>query len=298
MSLRINVTIQNMKCQLPATALIDDMVSRALQEDIGSGDVTAALLPATQLTTASVIVRESGTLCGTAWFTQVFAQLNPQVQVQWLAHDGEQVNPQQSICTLHGPTRSILSGERVALNFLQTLSGTASLTRQYVQALAGTTTRLLDTRKTLPLWRHAQKYAVCCGGGSNHRMGLYDMVLIKENHIAAAGSVTAALQQAQQVSPDLPLEIEVETSAQLLEAIQAGAARILLDNMDTALLKECVRLTAGRAQLEASGNVSLSTIYSIAQTGVDFISVGAITKHLHALDLSLRLKISNKQQVK
>lgn len=290
MSLRFNVTIRNMKCLLPASALIEDMVSRALQEDIGSGDVTASLLPIAQQTTASVIAREAGILCGTAWFTQVFAQLNSQVQVQWLAKDGEQISPQQTICTLQGSTRSILSGERVALNFLQTLSGTASLTRQYVQALTGTTTRLLDTRKTVPLWRQAQKYAVCCGGGSNHRMGLYDMILIKENHIAAAGSVTAALQQAQLSSPGIPIEIEVETKTQLLEAIQAGASRILLDNMDTVLLKECVQLTAGRAQLEASGNVSLDTIYSIAKTGVDFISVGAITKHLHALDLSLRLK--------
>jgi nicotinate-nucleotide pyrophosphorylase (carboxylating) len=290
MSWRFNVTIQNMHCLLPAMAIIDDMVSRALHEDIGSGDVTAALLPPAQLTTAAVIAREAGIVCGRVWFERVFAQLDPQIRIAWHRRDGEPVHPEQIVCELHGPARPILSGERVALNFLQTLSGTASLTRQYVLALTGTTTRLLDTRKTLPLWRHAQKYAVCCGGGHNHRMGLYDMILIKENHIAAAGSVTAALQQAQQTSPSLPLEIEVETLAQLHEALQAGATRILLDNMDTSRLRECVQLTAGRAQLEASGNVTLATIQSIAQTGVDFISVGSITKHLHALDLSLRLR--------
>lgn len=269
--------------------IIDDMVSRALHEDIGSGDVTAALLPAAQLTTASVLAREAGIVCGTTWFERAFAQLDPQIRIRWQVRDGGPVHPEQILCEIHGPARAILSGERVALNFLQTLSGTASLTHQFAAALTGTRTRLLDTRKTLPLWRHAQKYAVCCGGGHNHRMGLYDMILIKENHIAAAGSVTAALRQAAQTSPGLPVEIEVETVAQLHEALHAGASRILLDNMDTARLRECVQLTAGRAQLEASGNVTLANIVSIAQTGVDFISVGSITKHLHALDLSLRL---------
>lgn len=284
-----------MDCPLPAATIIDTMVRQALAEDVGSGDVTAQLLPANQRTTARVSSREAGVLCGSAWFERVFHQLDASIQINWSCRDGETIQPNQSLCELHGPTRALLSAERVALNFLQTLSGTATLTRQYVAALAGTHTRLLDTRKTIPLWRHAQKYAVCCGGGHNHRMGLYDMVLIKENHITSAGSVTAALARAQQLYPHLPIEIEVENLAELTEALQAGATRVLLDNMDIDTMTAAVRIASGRAQLEASGNVRLDTITQIAMTGVDFISVGSITKHVRALDLSMRIHLTPSQ---
>lgn len=266
------------------------MVSQALSEDLGPGDLTAALLPADQIVSAQVITRESGILCGRDWFDEVFAALDPQISVRWHNNDGELLPANHPLCELQGPARTLLSGERVALNFLQTLSGTASMTRRYVDALAGTSARLLDTRKTIPLWRLAQKYAVCCGGGHNHRLGLYDMILIKENHIAAAGSIASALQQAQQRSPGVAVEIEVESVEQLHTALRAGARRILLDNMDHATLRRCVQINAGQAQLEASGNVRLETIREIALTGVDFISVGSLTKHLHALDLSLRIQ--------
>ncbi len=279
-----------MACTLPEQDLINRMVQHALMEDIGGGDVTANLLPKTQLATATVISREAGVLCGTAWFTRVFAQVDPTITITWQMQDGDNLAPQQLICELRGPTRAVLTGERVALNFLQTLSGTATITRQYVNAMAGTASTLLDTRKTIPLWRHAQKYAVCCGGGMNHRMGLYDMILIKENHIASAGSVSLAIALARQTSPSLALEVEVETLEQLNEALLAGATRILLDNMNIPTLRSAVQQTNRRAQLEASGNVTLANIREIAETGVDFISVGSITKHVRALDLSMRIQ--------
>lgn len=270
--------------------MINRMVQQALSEDIGSGDVTANLLPTAQLASATVISREAGVLCGTAWFTHVFAQVDPTITISWRVQDGDDLIPQQPLCELHGSTRAILTGERVALNFLQTLSGTATTTRQYVNAMVGTSSTLLDTRKTIPLWRHAQKYAVCCGGGTNHRMGLYDMILIKENHIASAGSVGRAIALARQTSPSLEIEVEVETLEQLQEALLAGAQRILLDNMDIPMLRRAVQQTNRRARLEASGNVSLANIRAIADTGVDFISVGSITKHVRALDLSMRIQ--------
>ena len=278
-----------MTCHLPDNTLIEYMVTHALAEDIGSGDVTAQLLTPQQHAHATVISREAGILCGQAWFDRVFYQLDSHFQITWHINDGDSIAPGQTLCEVQGSTRHLLTAERTALNFLQTLSGTATRTRAYVDAIAGTQARVLDTRKTLPLWRVAQKYAVCCGGGMNHRMGLFDMVLIKENHIASAGSVARAMQLALQQNPDIAIEIEVETLEQLQDALRAGAKRILLDNMSHDQLREAVRLTAGQATLEASGSVSLATIRDIALCGVDFISVGSLTKHLQALDLSLRI---------
>jgi nicotinate-nucleotide pyrophosphorylase (carboxylating) len=273
---------------LPAHALIEDDVRRALAEDIGSGDLTAQLVADTEAH-AELLTREDTVLCGTAWFDEVFRQIDARVRITWYKHDGDRVAANTLLCRLDGPARTLLSGERCALNFLQTLSGTATLAARYVEALHGTRAKLLDTRKTLPGLRRAQKYAVTCGGGHNHRMGLYDAVLIKENHIAAAGSVSAALARARAaVTPDIPVEIEVETLTQLREALGAGATRILLDNFDLAGLTAAVRETAGRAALEASGGITLDNIRAIAETGVDYISVGSLTKHLRAIDLSLR----------
>jgi nicotinate-nucleotide pyrophosphorylase (carboxylating) len=273
---------------LPARALIEDDVRRALAEDIGSGDLTAQLVADTEAH-AELLTREDAVLCGTAWFDEVFRQLDARVRVVWHKRDGERIAANTVLCRLDGPARTLLSGERSALNFLQTLSGTATLAARYVDALRGTRAKLLDTRKTLPGLRRAQKYAVACGGGHNHRLGLYDAVLIKENHIAAAGSVSAALARARAaVTPDIPIEIEVENLTQLREALGAGATRILLDNFDLERLTAAVRETAGRATLEASGGITLDNIRAIAETGVDYISVGGLTKHLRAIDLSLR----------
>jgi nicotinate-nucleotide pyrophosphorylase (carboxylating) len=235
-----------------------------------------------------VVCREAATLCGQPWFDETFRQLDPSVRVDWRAEDGDTVGPDQEICRLEGAARSILSGERTALNFLQTLSGTATRTRGFVDAVAGTGAVILDTRKTLPGLRLAQKYAVRCGGGSNHRIGLFDAILIKENHIAAAGSITAAVEAAQRQSPGLLLEVEVETLRQLEEACRAGAARVLLDNFDARMLESAVARFRGRIELEASGGIDLESIRAIAECGVDFISVGAITKHLRATDFSMR----------
>ena len=274
--------------QVPAQ-VIRQQVSQALQEDIGSGDVTAALLDPQQRADARVISREAGILCGTAWFDEVFRQLDNTIRIDWSVQDSDAVIPDQTLCRLHGPTHALLTGERTALNFLQTLSGTASVARQFVRAMGATQTRLLDTRKTLPGLRLAQKYAVTCGGGHNHRLGLYDMVLIKENHIAGCGSIEAAVHAARQRFPDLPIEVEVESLDELEQAIVAGAHRILLDNFTVAQLREAVALTAGRAELEISGNVTLNNIAELATLGVDYISTGAITKHVTALDLSMRV---------
>jgi nicotinate-nucleotide pyrophosphorylase (carboxylating) len=269
--------------------LIHRQVSLALQEDIGSGDVTATLLDQTQQAEARVISREAGVLCGTAWFDEVFRQLDTAIRIDWSVHDGEVVSAKQTLCRLHGPSHALLTGERTALNFLQTLSGTASMTRQFVQAMGDSQTRLLDTRKTLPGLRLAQKYAVTCGGGHNHRLGLYDMVLIKENHITACGSITAAVHAATRAFPALPIEVEVESLDELQQALAAGAHRILLDNFAVPQLREAVVLNGGRAKLEISGNVTLDNIAELAAIGVDYISTGAITKHVHALDLSMRV---------
>jgi nicotinate-nucleotide pyrophosphorylase (carboxylating) len=273
---------------LPSRALIEADVQRALAEDIGTGDLTAQLVPDVGAH-AELFTREDAVLCGTAWVDELFHQLDTRVNVTWLKRDGERIAAGDVIARLDGPARTLLTGERAALNFLQTLSGTATLTARYVEALRGTRSKVLDTRKTIPGLRRAQKYAVTCGGGLNHRLGLFDAVLIKENHIAAAGSVTAALAQARAVpATDFSIEIEVENLDQLREAISAGATRILLDNFDLERLADAVRETAGRAALEASGGITLDNIRAIAETGVDFISVGSLTKHLRAIDLSLR----------
>jgi len=267
---------------------IQQQVQLALAEDIGSGDVTAKLIPAEQQAHAQVISRDKAVLCGRRWFDEVFNQLDASISLDWKCDDGDHLQANQLICELQGPARSILSGERAALNFLQTLSGTATAAHQYVEAIKGTSCRILDTRKTIPNLRLAQKYAVSCGGAMNHRVGLYDAILIKENHIAAAGSITIAIQQAQTHAPDLLLEVEVENLAQLKEAIAAGAQRALLDNMDADMLRQAVSINQGQLELEASGGIGLTNIREIAETGVDYISVGSITKHLHAVDLSMR----------
>jgi nicotinate-nucleotide pyrophosphorylase (carboxylating) len=275
---------------LPPRALIEDDVRRALSEDIGSGDLTAQLVSDAE-THAKLLTREDMVLCGMAWCDEVFRQLDARVRMTWFKHDGERAMANTVLCQLDGPARALLSGERSALNFLQTLSGTATLAARYADAVRGTRAKILDTRKTLPGLRRAQKYAVACGGGHNHRLGLYDAILIKENHIAAAGSVTAALTRARAaVTADILVEIEVENLTQLREALAAGATRILLDNFDLEQYTAAVRETAGRATLEASGGITLDNIRAIAETGVDFISVGGLTKHLRAIDLSLRFQ--------
>lgn len=269
---------------------IQETVRRALAEDIGTGDVTAGLIPAEKHASATVISREEAVLCGTGWFDEVFRQLDPQVQVVWEHQDGDKVTAGTLLCTLTGSARSILSGERAALNFLQTLSATATATRRYVDLVAHTRCRILDTRKTLPGLRIAQKYAVLCGGGTNHRIGLYDRVLIKENHIMAAGSITAAIQQARKLHPGILVEVETENLQELAEAVAASADIIMLDEYSLADMREAVRLVAGKIPLEASGSVNPETVVTIAETGVDFVSIGSITKHVRAVDLSMRFK--------
>ena len=264
-------------------------VQHALSEDIGSGDLTAALIPATNCLSARIISREKGILCGQAYAEATFAALSPAIQINWQVAEGESVAPDQVLCTLEGPARAVLSGERTALNFLQTLSGTVTQVCACVDALSGHKTRLLDTRKTIPGLRQAQKYAVRVGGGHNHRLGLYDGILIKENHIAACGGITAALTAAWQIAPALTrIEIEVENLSQLEEALSAGADMILLDNFSLEDLRHAVQRVAGRLPLEASGSMGLHNIAEVAATGVDFISVGSLTRHLRSLDLSLR----------
>lgn len=274
------------------TILPDDInatVRTALTEDIGRGDLTASLIPEATTAMARVLSREDAVLCGTAWFDEVYRQVDGRVAVAWKAHDGERVHADQTVCALTGPARSLLTGERAALNFLQLLSGTATRARRYADAITGTRAIVLDTRKTIPGLRRAQKYATACGGGGNHRMGLYDGILIKENHIAAAGSIGAAVRAAmKQAPPGVLVEIEVENMDQLREALAAGATRLLLDNFDLAGLRVAVAETHGRAQLEASGGVTLDNIRAVAETGVDFISIGDITKNVRAIDLSMR----------
>jgi nicotinate-nucleotide pyrophosphorylase (carboxylating) len=276
---------------IPLGEAIRANVRAALEEDIGMGDVTAQLIPAHTVGRARVIAREGAVLCGTAWFEACFRALDAEVEVIWHAADGERIQAGQTLCAITGQARALLTAERPALNFLQTLSAVATQTRRYVDAVAGTGAKIHDTRKTLPGLRLAQKYAVKCGGGENQRIGLYDGILIKENHIAAAGGVGAALRAAFRLArPGMPVQIEVETLAQLEEALQAGARLILLDNFDLAGLRAAVALNAGRAQLEASGGVTLATVRAIAETGVDRISVGSLTKSVQAIDLSMRLQ--------
>ncbi|MGM0517628.1 MAG: carboxylating nicotinate-nucleotide diphosphorylase [Pseudomonadota bacterium] len=263
-------------------------VARAITEDVGGGDVSAQLIPADQEAHARIISRETGVVSGIAWADATFRRLSPAVRVEWAVADGDELFPEQSLCLISGPARPMLTAERVALNFLQTLSATATVTRRYVDAVRGTGANILDTRKTIPGLRYAQKKAVVDGGGMNHRMGLHDMVMLKENHIQAAGSITQAVRAAKTVAHGLPLEVEVETLSQVEEALGIGVERILLDNFDPDQLREAVALNAGRAKLESSGNVTLETIREVAETGVDYISVGALTKHVQALDLSMR----------
>lgn len=267
---------------------IEDTVNAALTEDIGSGDITSTIIPEDEVSLANVISRERAIICGIDWFEEVFNQLDPNVFIDWEVDDGDEVEANQQLCTLSGPTRSLLTGERTALNFLQTLSGTATLTRRYVDAIKNTQAKLLDTRKTIPGLRLAQKYAVTCGGGFNHRIGLFDAILIKENHIHAAGGIAEAIQSARFNNPDMSVEVEVENIEQLQQAIAAHAERVLLDNFNLKLLREAVAITNKQLQLEASGGVNLDTIQAIAQTGVDFISCGALTKDVIAIDLSMR----------
>ncbi|HEX6998917.1 MAG TPA: carboxylating nicotinate-nucleotide diphosphorylase [Gammaproteobacteria bacterium] len=281
----------------PAVPLPSDIaaaVARALEEDVGAGDVTAALIAPTTRAHAAVVAKEDAVLCGTAWFDEVFRRLDPAIVVRWHARDGDDVRSGTTVCELAGPARPILTGERTALNFLQTLSGTATAARRYAQALAGTGCRVLDTRKTLPGLRRAQKYAVRVGGGTNHRLGLYDGVLIKENHIAAAGGVAAAVAAARRNTPSIPIEVEVETLDELREALDTDADRIMLDDFSLDDMRRAVALRDAhpgrRKELEASGSVALERLRAVAETGVDFVSVGALTKHVTAIDFSMRFQ--------
>lgn len=270
-------------------AEISASVRSALAEDIGGGDLTAAFIPAERMATAEVITRKDAVLCGTAWFDEVFRQLDTNIRTTWFFGDGEPISVNAVLCQIEGPARAILTGERTALNFLQTLSGTATLSRRYAEAVRDTHAVVLDTRKTLPGLRAAQKYAVACGGCQNHRLGLYDAILIKENHIAAAGSIVLALKRAREMAtPGLPIEIEVENLEGLRAALGAGATHLLLDNFTLDDLRRAVKETSGRARLEASGGITLDNLRAVAETGVDYISVGALTKHVRAVDLSLR----------
>lgn len=277
-----------MRAMLPSKEIISTQVRRALEEDVGGGDLTAMLVPEDCHIQATVIAQESAVLSGAAWFDEVMRQLDPAINIEWRLKDSDEIEKHAVVCALHGPARPVLTGERSALNFLQLLSATASVTRKYVDAIAGTGARILDTRKTIPGLRLAQKYAVNCGGGSNHRMGLYDAILIKENHIMAAGSIGAAVAEARRTNH--PLEVEVESLDELRQAIAAGAERALLDNFTLDDLREAVVLNDKRLELEASGNVSLETVRAIADTGVDCISVGAITKNVRAVDFSMRFE--------
>ena len=264
-------------------------VRSALREDIGSGDITAQLIPAERQARAQLITREAAVISGCAWVDEVFRQIDPTVSLEWLVEDGQQVLANQPLLRLSGPARAILSGERAALNFLQTLSAVATRCRQYADLVSGTGVRLLDTRKTLPGLRLAQKYAVTCGGCDNHRIGLYDAFLIKENHIAACGGIAQAVAQARHIAPGKPVEVEVENLQELQQALSAGADIIMLDELSDADMREAVRLCGGRAKLEASGGIHAGNLRSVAETGVDYISLGTLTKDIKAVDLSLRL---------
>ncbi|AVI62432.1 carboxylating nicotinate-nucleotide diphosphorylase [Halomonas sp. GFAJ-1] len=273
-------------------ALAEEIRSSAahlLAEDVGPGDITAQLIPENQWATAKVMSREAAVLCGVAWVDEIFRRLDSRVTLRWQAADGDQLAPEQYFLELEGPARSLLTGERAALNVLQTLSATATATHRYVDLIKGTGVRLLDTRKTLPGMRLAQKYAVTCGGGHNHRIGLWDAFLIKENHIAACGGIQAAVAQARKLASDIPVEVEVETFEELDQALAAGADIIMLDNFALEDLHVAVEINGGRATLEASGNVDATTLKAIAETGVDCISSGALTKDVKSIDLSMRI---------
>ena len=272
----------------PAADVVEADVARALAEDLGGGDVTAALLP-DHPDTAYLLCKEDAVVCGRPWFDACHRALDPQVRIEWHVQDGDRVAAGTVLATLHGRARALVTGERAALNFLQTLSGTATVTAAYVDAVRGTGTAILDTRKTIPGLRIAQKYAVRCGGGVNHRIGLFDAVMLKENHVRAAGSLSAAIRSARAMHPLLPLIVEVETLDQLDEALREGCERILVDEFDPAARREAVRRAAGRIPLEVSGGVDLASVRAVAEDGVDCISIGALTKHVHAIDLSMKL---------
>lgn len=279
----------------PDQILLDDLqqsVAAALAEDVGGGDLSAALVPADRQSTARVVSRQDCILCGQAWFDEVYRQIDRSIEINWLQTDGEQVTADTVVCELSGSARTLLTGERSALNFLQLLSASASAARKYVDAVAGTGAVILDTRKTLPGLRRAQKYAVRCGGAQNHRMGLYDAILIKENHIAAAGSIQAAIAAADRHTSGILIEVEVESLEQMRQAMAAGASRLLLDNFANVELADAVALRASHAkdvQLEASGGITLANVRSVAATGVDYISVGALTKDVAAVDFSMQI---------
>ncbi|MBV1840256.1 carboxylating nicotinate-nucleotide diphosphorylase [Photobacterium ganghwense] len=282
-----------LKQQLPTE--ITRMVADTLREDLGgevdpSRDITANLIPVDSQGEATIITREHGIFCGQLWADEVFKQLGGEVDITWHVQDGDKVEPNQTLCTLRGPSRILLTGERNAMNFIQTLSGCATTVAAYAKQLEGTGCRLLDTRKTIPGLRSALKYAVTCGGGFNHRIGVFDAYLIKENHIIACGGIRQAIETAKQLAPGKPVEVETESLDELQQAINAGADIIMLDNFTTDMMRDAVKLNAGRAALENSGNITLDTIREYAETGVDYISVGALTKHLKALDLSMRFK--------
>ncbi|EOW6518062.1 carboxylating nicotinate-nucleotide diphosphorylase [Cronobacter dublinensis] len=286
---RRDALLERITLDIPVT------VAQALREDLGgetdaSRDITAQLLPPDRRSHAVVITREAGVFCGKRWVDEVFIQLGGDVSVTWRVNDGDSVQPDQPLFELEGPSRVLLTGERTALNFVQTLSGVASEVRRYVTLLEGTHTQLLDTRKTIPGLRSALKYAVLCGGGANHRLGLSDAFLIKENHIIASGSVRQAVEKAFWLHPDVPVEVEVESLDELDDALKAGADIIMLDNFNVEQMRAAVKRTAGQARLEVSGNVTLETLRAFAETGVDYISVGALTKHIRALDLSMRFR--------
>ncbi|HEY9132559.1 MAG TPA: carboxylating nicotinate-nucleotide diphosphorylase [Dyella sp.] len=274
----------------PSSDVIEADVTRAFAEDIGTGDATAQLVSADTQARASLTCRENAVMAGIPWFDACFRRLDPDVKIDWTVEDSDRVDAGEVICHLQGKARALLSAERSALNFLQLLSGTATTTAEYVARIANTHTRILDTRKTVPGLRLAQKYAVRCGGGHNHRIGLFDAILVKENHIVAAGGIRAAVEAGRRLTPGLLLEVEVENLDELAQAIAADVDRIMLDNFTPADMREAARITAGRIPLEVSGNVDLDTIGAIASTGVDFVSIGALTKNVRAIDLSLRLK--------
>jgi nicotinate-nucleotide pyrophosphorylase (carboxylating) len=280
-----NLTLADLGAEIEAN------VRTALREDIGSGDITAQLIPAERLAHASVITRETAIICGTAWVDAVFRQIDPRVAVHWQVADGDKVEANQSLFHLEGPARALLSGERSALNFLQTLSAVATRCRHFADLIQGTQVKLLDTRKTLPGLRLAQKYAVTCGGCHNHRIGLYDAFLIKENHIAACGGIAQAVAAAHGIAPGKPVEVEVESLEELQQALEAGADIVMLDELSLEDMRSAVALTAGRAKLEASGGISETTLRTIAETGVDYISIGSLTKDVKAIDLSMRLSL-------
>ena len=269
---------------------VSEQIARALKEDVATGDITARLIDQDTRASARIITRENGVLCGRAFVNETFHQVDPTCQLTWHASDGDAISADALLCSITGPARALLTAERTALNFLQMLSGTASTAARYAARVAHTQVTLLDTRKTIPGLRLAQKYAVTCGGCDNHRIGLFDAFLIKENHIAAAGGISSAVLAARHIAPDKPVEVEVENADELNQALDAGADRITLDNFSVEGLRAAAVHTRGRAQLEASGNVTDETLVSIAETGVDFISIGALTKHVTALDLSMRME--------